>query len=68
MTQTHFEARLLDRVRQEIGEDIRSKTGAISNGSAEDFADYRYRCGVVRGMGEALAIMEEIARKMGDER
>jgi hypothetical protein len=37
--------------------------GQMAAGNAQDFADYKQRVGVIRGIDEALAICEEIEKE-----
>jgi hypothetical protein len=68
MTATHFDIRLLDQARKEIGDLIDARGDAVIAGIAADYPDYRYRCGEIAGFTSALNIMTEIVRKMGDNR
>lgn len=68
MTASHFDVRLLELARKEIGELIEGRTEVLTAGIATDFADYRFRCGEIAGFTAALGIMTEIVRKMGDTR
>lgn len=68
MTASHFDVRLLEQARKEIGELIEGRAEVLTSGIATDFADYRFRCGEISGFTAALGIMTEIVRKMGDTR
>ncbi|API52864.1 hypothetical protein BMW22_15675 [Rhizobium leguminosarum] len=68
MTASRLDVLLLNRARDEIGELIESRTEVVINGSAEDHATYRARCGEINGLRMAIGVMEEIVRKMGDGR
>lgn len=68
MTASRLDVILLNRARDEIGELINSRTEVVISGNAEDHATYRARCGEITGLRMAIAVMEEIVRKMGDGR
>lgn len=38
----------------------------LANGNAQDFADYKYRAGQIHGLGTALDLMRDIARKLNE--
>ena len=37
---------------------------ALVANTAQDFADYKYRCGHVRGLAEAIALCEEMEKDL----
>lgn len=39
--------------------------GAIASGIASDYADYRYRAGIIAGMKEAIDICEQLEKDEG---
>ncbi len=46
-------------LRQEMQENLAS-------GLAADWADYRYRCGIVNGLSTAIAMCDEVIREMSE--
>lgn len=68
MTATHLESRLVERFRKAINEGIESASEFIVFGAPADFPDYKFRAGQIKGMKDALAVMEEHFRKLVDER
>jgi hypothetical protein len=68
VTATHFDVRLLEAARKQIGELIESRSGALIQGIATDYADYRYRAGQIDGFQTSLDLLAEIVREMGDQR
>jgi hypothetical protein len=46
--------RLIDKA---LGE----HTGNLATGVAQTFDDYRFRCGVIRGLNEARALLAKVA-------
>ena len=55
-----FHARLQDKLQEEIA----GLTQALAQGSATDFADYKERCGVIRGLFMALDRAEETRKQV----
>lgn len=68
MTATHLESRLVERFRKTIGEGVESASEFIVVGAPLDFTDYKFRAGQIKGMKDALAIMEDLFRKLSEDR
>lgn len=68
MTASIVDIRLLDRARKEIGEEIEERRNQVADGLADDFPEYRYRCGQIHGLATALEMLGDIIKSMGDGR
>lgn len=53
-----------DELRSSLARAAQQVQDATGSGSASDWADYRYRIGVVTGLRRALAEVEEIYRRL----
>lgn len=54
-------------VRGELERRIQTLSQGIIDGGCKDFAEYRYRCGVIQGLNEALREIKDTERKLRDE-
>lgn len=52
---------------QRLGEQLDNRIEDISSGCANDFADYRYRIGVIEGLSIAKREFSEILRNFEKE-
>ena len=52
----HLTHKLLERLEDYLD--------ALSSGCASDFADYRYRCGQIFSLREAIAVAEETRKQI----
>lgn len=68
MTASIIDIRLLDRARHDIGKEIEAKQDQLAAGLADDFSDYRYRVGQIKGLTAALEMLGDIIKSMGDGR
>jgi hypothetical protein len=44
---------ILEQLRKRYREEMNAAADNLANGSATDYADYRYRCGVIYGLALA---------------
>lgn len=51
---------LVELLRKRIKDDLDSRNEAVSSGFATDYADYRYRIGIIEGLKITLAELSEI--------
>lgn len=56
---TRFHALLEQKINEEIG----AKVASVANGSAADYAEYKFWVGYVRGLNAALNLCDEIERE-----
>lgn len=54
----------LDVVLKEIKQAKENITNAMSDGSAKDFAEYKYLCGEIQGLSRVQGIIEDLVRQM----
>jgi hypothetical protein len=53
---------------KKLEEDVRDLEAQVSSGNLKDFADYRYWCGVIRGLELASdRLLEAIIKQEKDE-
>jgi hypothetical protein len=45
---------------------LREKQEDLASGLANDWADYRYRCGIMNGLSTAIAMCDEVIREMSE--
>jgi len=60
---------MLRHIAGKLQEDIRHMSDDMARGTAKDFGDYKYACGIVRGLMLAVNHMAEAADRMegGDD-
>ena len=51
-------------VAQQIAEEIEKMTLDVIMGKAKDYADYKYYCGIIRGLTKANSLTQELAQQM----
>ena len=59
-----IEHRFHVKLREQLEEAIEVEIASLLEGSAEDFADYRYRAGRLWGLRQALEISAEVQSKL----
>ena len=67
----NLDLKLYQLIEQEIGEHLERQAAEIITGKPIDWADYRYRIGILKGLRDALAIAERanrVAIGLEDER
>lgn len=57
---------LLKYLADKLQADIKHMTDDLAKGTAKDFGDYKYACGIVRGLLMANNHLIETAEKMED--
>lgn len=62
-----MESRLLRELRKRLDEQIYEKQVSIASGGLSDHAAYKAACGRITGMRDALAIAEDIERKINGD-
>lgn len=58
------EIQVLRHIAGELNRQIASYATSCSGGSAKDFAEYKYLCGLIRGLGIAIESITDLAQKM----
>lgn len=53
-----------DRLRTRILAEIESQIQALAQGSAEDFADYKNRVGLIQGLYRCVDLAEEVRKQL----
>jgi hypothetical protein len=53
-------------VKSRLGAILREEQENLALGVAADWADYRYRCGVMRGLSTAIDLCDEVLKEMGE--
>jgi hypothetical protein len=59
----NLDLRLYQLIEKELGEHLEKHAAEIITGKPIDWADYRYRVGILKGLRDALAIAEEANRR-----
>jgi hypothetical protein len=54
-----YTPRVRDIAADKINKRISEEEQGLGNGSAEDWGDYRFRCGIIAGLEEAQHFLEE---------
>lgn len=54
--------------RAALREAAKLQSQQIAYGAAESYSDYKYACGIVKGLDTSLTIIEEILKQMSKER
>ncbi len=58
------ESKLLAYVASEIAKERASQADFLATGRAENHAEYRHVCGVIRGLNTANAIITDLVQRM----
>jgi hypothetical protein len=56
--------RVLTHVQKELKQLRAQQVEFVNSGRAADFAEYRYICGVIRGLDQADEFVNDLAKKM----
>ena len=59
-----MEMRIFDLLNQKINDRIQDLNGALSDGVAKDYADYKGMCGVIKGLRTAQFELNDLVRKI----
>lgn len=62
-----YSGKLHKKLVEQVSEEIEKQKDHLASGTAEDFAEYKARCGRIRGLTDALNIAEKIAKDMEKE-
>ena len=62
-----MELKIFEVLNQKINERVQDLTGALSDGTAKDYADYRGMCGVIKGLRTAQFELNDLLRKIKDD-
>ena len=62
-----MELKIFDVLNQKINERVQDLNGALSDGTAKDYADYRGMCGVIKGLRTAQFELNDLLRKIKDD-
>lgn len=65
---TEYDFRVLQLADMKIREDVAAYTEQVASGVASDYAQYRDRCGFIRGMNEALVILQSVNKSFFEGR
>lgn len=55
---------ILAHVVKQLVEQRDSYTSAVSRGSAKDHAEYKHLCGLIQGLTQAEALINDLVQKM----
>ncbi len=53
-------------VKNRLAQMMRERQEDLALGLAQDWADYRYRCGVVQGLSLAIELCDEVFRELSE--
>ena len=59
-----MEDRVLAHLSARIKERVEQLTESLSDGTAKDFAEYRYLCGTIRGLSHVQAEIQDLVRRI----
>lgn len=59
-----MEDRVLTHLLSKVTERIGQLTESLADGNAKDFAEYRYLCGTIRGLGHAQSEIQDLVRRL----
>lgn len=59
-----MEEKVLAHVASKIEERITQLTETMADGTAKDFAEYRYMCGTIRGLSLAHSEIQDLVRRI----
>lgn len=58
---------LIDKFRKQIQDEVESLRYSVSQGHFEDIVAYKKTCSKIEGLESALAIFNDLVKRMGDE-
>jgi hypothetical protein len=58
---------LLKYLSEKVNAEIAVMSDDLARGTAKDHGDYKYACGIIRGLMMANSIFEETSRKMEEQ-
>lgn len=59
-----MEQKALFFLNSDLEERIKQITESLADGTAKDFAEYRYMCGTIRGLSFAQAAIQDLVRRL----
>ena len=59
-----MESKIISHLSSKIAERISQLNEALVDGNAKDFAEYRYLCGTIRGLGFAQSEIQDLVRRI----
>jgi len=59
----NLDLELFQLIQNELGEHLERHAAELVMGRPVDWADYRYRVGIIKGLRDALSIAEQANRK-----
>jgi len=59
-----YDSKALRVWRDQVTEEVNMQAMALAKGSATDYADYRDRAGRIKGLWDAVHIMDEVLDKL----
>lgn len=62
-----MELKIFEVLNLKINERVQDLNGALSDGTAKDYADYRGMCGVIKGLRTAQFELNDLLRKIKDD-
>ena len=58
-----YEKQMLDHLFNKLREREREISDAVAEGSSQDFAEYRYLCGVIQGLRRARMEVQDLVQR-----
>jgi hypothetical protein len=58
---------LLQYLAKKVNDEITVLSDDLARGTAKDHGEYKYVCGIIRGLMMANSVFEETSRKMAEE-
>ena len=62
-----MDSQILELLNKKIEEQVRSHSEVLLEGKSEDFASYKWQCGVIRGLLTAQREINDLLRKLKDD-
>jgi hypothetical protein len=56
--------RVLHHLLRELDKLVEEQQSFLGSGSAKDFAEYRYVCGTIRGLGHAEILVRDLVHRL----
>jgi hypothetical protein len=58
-----MDSKILTHIAEKINEELDKSTQSLGEGKAQDYGDYKWRCGIIRGYLLAKGLIAEVAYK-----
>ena len=62
-----MDKQILELLNKKIEEQVKSHSEVLLEGNLEDFASYKWQCGVIQGLLTAQREVNDLLRKLKDE-